>query len=145
VINFYRDTDPVGHRLRPEQVPELLDVYLADPANERYFPGDPQPEVRGHAERGYRRQRVFRTVLGREVDRLAVRVRPTAASDPLTSPPATSPVSSPAATGPAATSPPATEPADPNATAPAVTAPGTALPTDPVSAPVSAPGMGTSG
>ena len=42
----------VGHRMF---VPEV-DVYLPDPATDRYHHGDQLPEIRGHSEPGYRRQ-----------------------------------------------------------------------------------------
>lgn len=55
--NFYRDTDYVGHRMFDQK--NDVDVYLPDPATDRFHPGDQLPEIRGHSELGYRRQSGF--------------------------------------------------------------------------------------
>lgn len=57
--NFYRDTDYVGHQMRPRADAPGRDIYLADPATDHYLPGDTLPEIRSHGERGYRRQVVL--------------------------------------------------------------------------------------
>jgi hypothetical protein len=66
--NFYRDTDYIGYRMR--QVDPILDVYLPDPATNRYYAGDQLPQIRGHAEKGYRRQSQFADYLRDTVSNL---------------------------------------------------------------------------
>lgn len=61
--NFHRDTDFVGHRMFVDGAGQAggagREVYLPDPATDRYLLGDQLPEIRGHAEKGYRRQSQF--------------------------------------------------------------------------------------
>jgi len=72
--NFYRDTDYVGYRMR--QADPTLDVYLPDPATDRYHAGDQLPEIRSHAEQGYRRQRAFADYLRDTVAKLRKTLSP---------------------------------------------------------------------
>lgn len=64
-VNYYRDTDLVGHRVRSLEeeregwLPGPREVRLPDPATPYYTPGDQLPEVRGHGHAGYRRQGAF--------------------------------------------------------------------------------------
>lgn len=82
-VNFFRRTDLVGHEpifgsaylVAESPVPPGGDVLLPDPASDRHRPGDPDLDVRGHANLGYLRQSAFRRYREAEVERLTALAR----------------------------------------------------------------------
>jgi len=74
--NFYRETDPIGGGVFPED-PELgggVDQRLRDPATSRYVADEPLPPVRGHS--GYMRDPEMRHHVAALAARLRVEAQP---------------------------------------------------------------------